>query len=57
LQHHRKKHSIPTDPQPYAILMMLKGFQDFLEEDGGVGEAVCERFNKGARKRAERAMT
>jgi len=37
--------------------MMLKGFQDFLEEDGGVGEAVCERFNKGARKRAERAMT
>jgi len=57
LKRHRKKYLIPADPQSYAMLIMLERFQDFLEENGGVGEAVYERFNKRARKRAERTMT
>lgn len=56
LKRHCNKYSIPADPQSYAILMMLERFQDFLEENGGIGEAVYERFNKRARKRAERTM-
>jgi len=57
LKRHRKKYSIPADPQSYAMLIMLERFQDFLEENGGFGEAVYERFNKRARKRVERTMT
>ncbi len=56
LKHHCKRYSIPADPQSYAMLIMLERFQDFLEEHGGTGEAVYERLNKKARKKAERVM-
>ena len=56
LERHCKRYVWPANPQAYAMLIMLERFQDFLEEWGADGRVVYERFNKRARKKAERTI-
>ena len=56
LDRHCRKYGIPADPKAYTILILMERFQDFLEEHGGEGRAIYEKFNKKARKKAERTI-